>query len=181
MLSQCLKNLKQITWGVLLKASTMQGSKWLLWVTEHWSKAMRFTDVDTVYLQEDSFATDVLYKISSWSCWCEYVQCYTCVDPGSLVGLLMCVKLLVCLHVQGSGHWRDLIIKRWNGGIFVILCYTVKNHKSALVTGFLFSQNTISKKTQQNRRQHCSVAIYALHILCRRLLRLPLISQEGCV
>lgn len=181
MLSWCLKNLKQITWGILLKASAMQGSKWLLWVTEHWSKAMRFANVDTVYLQEDSFATDVLDKTSSWSCWCEYVQCYMCVYPESSVGLLMWIKLLVCLHVQGSGHWRDLIIRRWNRGIFIILCYTVKNHKSVLVTGLLFSQNRISKKIKQTRRQHGFEAIQALNILCRRLLRLPLTSQGGCV
>lgn len=143
----------------MLKANDMQGSKWLLWVTEHWSKAMRFANVDTVYLQEDSSATDVLNKTSSWSCRCEYVQCYTCVDPGSSVGLLMCIKLLLRLHVQGSGHWRDLIIKRWNRGIFVILCYTVKNHKSVLVTELLFSKNRISKKIKQTRRQHCFMAI----------------------
>lgn len=131
----------------------------LLWVTEHWSKSMGFANVDTDYLQEDSFAADVLDKSSPWSCWCEYVQCYTCVDTRISVGLFMCIKLLVCLHVQGSRHWRDLIIKRWNVGIFVIFCYTVKNHKSALVTGLLFSQNRISKKIKWTRRQHCSVVI----------------------
>lgn len=137
----------------------MQGSKWLLWVTEHWNKAMRFASVDTVYLQEDFFAIDVLDKTSSWSYWCKYVQCYTCVDPGSSVGLLMYIKLLVCLHVQGSGHWRDLIIKRWNRGIF---CYTLlyceKSQVSLSYRVILLTKQDI-QENKMNQRQHCFVAI----------------------
>lgn len=158
----------------------MQGSKWLLWVTEHWSKAMRFANVDTLFagrfLYHRCSRQNQFLILLMWIC----AMLHVC-RPGSSVGLLMCIKLLVCLHVQGSGHWRDLIIKRWNRGIFVILCYTVKNHKSVLVTGLLCSQNRISKKIKQTRRQHCFVAIWALNILCRRLLRLPLTSRGGCV